>query len=166
MISQLLRFVSPELIEQSFKSNPEASIEILQRFESFKLLGAALTHDQQVAISSNIKYIKHYLVSSDGKDSARIWAEGFVDFVGRSKTEAAQLLKSRQDEEDALAAAKLQVLESIRQKDIDKVNLALKEAENTKTRLALEIRMRAEMETRIRKEIEAKMAKAALTTTE
>lgn len=157
MINYVMRLVSPELLDQSFKSDPGAFIEALQRFETFKLLGDSLTREQQVIISNNTKYIKHYLMSEDGKASIRIWAEGFVDFVNSAKKEAAALVKSRQDEEEALAAARTKVLEDIRQKELDKVTLAIKEAENTKTRLALETAMRTEMEARIRKEVEEKM---------
>ena len=149
--------MSPEVIEQSFKSNPTAAVEILQKFDTFKLLGDALTREQQVLLSNNTKYIKHYLMSEDGKASVRIWAEGFVDFVKQAKEDAAQLVKNRQEEAEAEVAARTKILEDIRQKEVDKVTLALKEAENVKTRLALETSLRTEMETRIRKELEEKM---------
>ena len=157
MINYLIRMMSPEVIEQSFKSNPGVALEILQKFDTFKLLGDALTREQQVLLSNNTKYIKHYLMSEGGKSSVKTWAEGFVDFVEQAKEDAAQLVKNRQEEAEAEVAARTKILEDIRQKEVDKVTLALKEAENVKTRLALEISLRTEMETRIRKELEEKM---------
>lgn len=156
MINQLLRLVSPDVVEQAFKNNPGAAIEILQKFATFRLIGEALTREQQVILSNNIKYVNHYLVSEDGKASIRIWAEGFVEFVDRAKKEAAQIIKNQQEAESARLAANAKALEELKQKDIDRVALALKEAEAAKAKLDLETSIRKELEATIRKELEEK----------
>lgn len=129
MLSQLLKISTPDLILQAIKDNPTVVLEVLQRFDTFRLLGQSLTPDLQVVLSNNGRLVNEYLASEDGKAAARLWAEGFSEFVLLSKKASQTLAAKVTDTQD---------------------NLELK------IRKELEIKIRAELEEKIRKELSDK----------
>lgn len=86
MLNNLLQVLSPELIIQAIKSNPKVIMETLQKFDTFKLLGASLTTQQQITLSNNASMVNDFLSSSEGKTAVGLWAEEFTTFVEHAKT--------------------------------------------------------------------------------
>ncbi len=85
MLNQLLKVMTPDMIIEAIKGNPIIVMETLQKFDTFKLLGQALTPDLQVVLSNNGRLINPYLSSSEGVSAIKVWAEGFSTFVDRQK---------------------------------------------------------------------------------
>ena len=85
MLNNLLQVLSPELIIQAIKANPKVIMETLQKFDTFKLLGASLTTQQQITLSNNVSMVNDFLSSDEGKTAVGLWAEEFTSFVEHTK---------------------------------------------------------------------------------
>jgi hypothetical protein len=83
MLAQLLSAMTPELIINAVKANPKIIIETLQKFETFKLLGAALNTDKQVLLSNNAGLINDFLKSNAGVAAIQLWMDEFSEFVNK-----------------------------------------------------------------------------------
>ena len=161
MIEQLLKIITPDIISQAVKSNPTVVMEALQRFDTFKLIGSALTHDQQVLLSNNGRFINPFLASDTGKTAIKLWADEFCDYVNDIKEKEQVAIQAKIDEENAIKLAKTKKLEDKKLREINNLNESLKESEMIKLRQDTEAKIRAELETKIRLEIEDKLKREA-----
>lgn len=162
MLNQLFKIITPEIIGQAIKDNPKVFIETLQRFDTFRLIGNALTQAQQLIVSNNTKLLNPFISSENGKEALKLFTEEFCTYVSTIKAAEDKALKEKEeaikkDEEEKRIAAEL-----IKQQEIDRLNLATKEAEIMRAKLNIEARVRKEIEYRIRKEIEDSMRAPAV----
>lgn len=81
MLADLLKIVTPDMLVTAMKSNPKAIQMALQKFEAYSSLGAALTVQQQVCISSNLNKLDNFFKSDKGKTCLSLLAEEFVLFA-------------------------------------------------------------------------------------
>lgn len=81
MLDNLLRSVSPEVLANLIKNNPEIVIATLQRTGIFVTIGQALTNSQQMCISANINKLDDYFKTKEGQSSLALMADEFTDFV-------------------------------------------------------------------------------------
>lgn len=81
MLTDLLKIVTPDAIAQAMKSNPKVVQAALQKFEAYSSLGAALTLQQQVCISSNLDKLDRFFKTDKGKKQLSSLAQEFVDFT-------------------------------------------------------------------------------------
>lgn len=83
MLAQLLSAMSPELIMHSIRQNPKVFLDTLHKFESFNLVSAALSTNEQEAISKHISLLNPFLKSDNGRAAMHFLAEEFIDFANK-----------------------------------------------------------------------------------
>lgn len=81
MLSDLLNIITPDALFHAIKTNPNVVYVALQKFESCRSFGEALSKEQQVVISNNLHRVNEYFKSNDGKDLISILADDFVKFT-------------------------------------------------------------------------------------
>ena len=81
MLENLLKSVSPEVLANLIKSNPEIVIATLQRTGIFVTIGQALSNAQQICISANISKLDDYFKTKEGRSSLSLMANEFAEFV-------------------------------------------------------------------------------------
>lgn len=81
MLDSLLKSVSPEVLANVIKSNPDIVIATLQRTGIFVTIGQALSNAQQLCISANINKLDDYFKTKEGKSSLSLMANEFAEFV-------------------------------------------------------------------------------------
>lgn len=87
MFSQILKILTPEIILQAVKENPQLILETLHKFETFKLLGNSLNNDQQMVLSKYPGLVNSFLATESSKESIRTWADEFTKFVKELETQ-------------------------------------------------------------------------------
>lgn len=85
MLNQILQLLTPEMILEAVKSNPGVVINTLQKFDTFKLLGAAITPELQLALSNNLNMINPFLSSDAGRAASKAWVESFSGYLNANK---------------------------------------------------------------------------------
>lgn len=88
ILDHFLKVLTPDMVLMAIKDNPKLMPELVQKFDTFKLLGQALTTELQVVLSTNAGLVNNYLVTEDGKAAIKLWAEGFAEFVDLTKRKA------------------------------------------------------------------------------
>lgn len=83
MLPALLKNLTPNILWEAIKTNPELFLHTLQNFESFKLFGAALTQERQIFISNNLHRVNDFLISEDGKVHIAFLIDAFEEFVNK-----------------------------------------------------------------------------------
>lgn len=91
MFKQLLSILTPELIIQAVKDNPKVVIETLHKFDTFKLLGASLTTEQQVTISNNTNSVNQFLTTQASQTIINAWADEFTKFIDSAKAKVQEI---------------------------------------------------------------------------
>jgi hypothetical protein len=81
MLSDLLNIITPDALYHAIKTNPKVIELALQKFESCRSFGAALTTEQQIVISNNLDKVNDFFKSDQGKELLGILADDFVSFV-------------------------------------------------------------------------------------
>ena len=162
MLGQLLKILTPDLIIQAVKDNPKVVMETLQKFDTFKLLGQSLTPELQIVLSNNAGLVNHYLADEDGKAAARLWAEGFSEYVDGVKARAeAKIAATIKAEEDAKALEQAKIDEENKaladSKALEDAKIEARYLEENKIRIEADAKARAEAEAQIRKESEAQI---------
>lgn len=147
MLNNLLKVLTPDLILQAIRDNPKLVLEVLQKFDTFRLLGESLTPELQIVLSNNGRLVNEYLASADGKAAARLWAEGFAEFVTNTKRKQQELIDAQNAEKTKIALAST-IIEEKHARDILEA----------KIRKDLEVKLRVEIEDKLRKELEEKKA--------
>lgn len=145
MLSHLLKVLTPDLIFQAIRDNPKIVIEVLHKFDTFRLLGQSLTPELQIILSNNGKLVNEYLASADGQTAARLWAEGFAEFVAEVKLKQQKIIDAQKAENAKLTIASTLIEEKHAREDLER-----------KLRRELEVKIRLELEEKMRKELEAK----------
>lgn len=108
MLDQILQLLTPDMILQAIKNNPVVVRDTLQKFDTFKLLGAALTPELQLALSNNGSMINPFLSSDMGKAASKAWVESFTEYLESAKQSTPVLgseiisAEDRQELEDRL----------------------------------------------------------------
>lgn len=75
--------MTPELIMHSIKQNPKVFLETLHKFESFNLVSASMTKDQQLLVSKHMYLLNDFLRSDNGRSSVNLFAEEFIDYINK-----------------------------------------------------------------------------------
>ena len=121
MFSQILKILTPDIILQAVKENPQLILETLHKFDTFKLLGNSLNNDQQMALSSHTGLVNQFLNTEPSKVSIRTWADEFIKFIKLLEEEAAKVaVPAVLDETSIRAALRAEIEKEVRDEIIAK----------------------------------------------
>ena len=81
----LLNQLTPDVIAGLVKNNPALVLNVLQKFDTFKYFGNALSVEQQIFLSNNLHCVNSFLISEDGKEYVCILIDAFKEFVEKEK---------------------------------------------------------------------------------
>ncbi len=81
MLAQVLNLITPEMLTDTFKSDPGSLTGFLNKFSWFKALGGCLAIEQQVFLSSNVGAVETFLTTKEGKDATQIWITELIEYV-------------------------------------------------------------------------------------
>jgi len=85
MLNNIIQQLSPEIIADSIRKNPYLVVNTLQKFETFRSFGAAMSQQQQLFLSNNIQSVNSFLQSPDGKEYIGMLLDAFEEYVEDNK---------------------------------------------------------------------------------
>ena len=109
MLARLLSVMTPQVIIEAVKANPEVFRKTVQKFDTFKLISNALTTEQQLYVSANLSRVNDFLADDLGRKCIKDFAVELKAFIEKP-------IEEPLSKEALMAQLRLEIEQEIREK--------------------------------------------------